>query len=264
MTCSICNYVQVCHYEQVCVSICRYVDRTYPELPEDICTDIHTIPAHSDIPTNTCNTYLYMQYLHLVTYPYIPAIPTHTWLYLHITVYTCLYMQIHAHACIYLSVSRFFFILLVSGDLRWTEYTHTIHAHTCIYLRIPAYTCVYHLIPTDTCTYMHIHAIPTQNLKRPYLGNQWSVWHEPKNSINNHQWPTNCAGLWHFLPIRYHMTAYWKLSKRAIFGAPEQSIQFQHTPMHPVQCVFATPYIHSPPCNWILASLPVWRHYYRE
>ena len=52
-----------------------------------------------------------------------------------------------------------------------------------------------HAIATDTYTYIHIHAytyiylhVPTnQNLKHPYLGNQWSVWHEPKNRTINHQ-----------------------------------------------------------------------------
>ena len=41
---------------------------------------IHTIPAYSDIPTHTCDTYTYRRYLYrdIVTYLRIPSIPTDT------------------------------------------------------------------------------------------------------------------------------------------------------------------------------------------
>ena len=46
-------------------------------------------------------------------------------------------------------------------------------------------TQIYRSIPWDTCLYISIPTILI--LKQPYLCNQWSVWHEPKNSINNRQ-----------------------------------------------------------------------------
>ena len=60
-------------------------------------------------------------------------------------------------------------------------------------------------IPTHTCTYMHIPDTP--KLKRPYLGNQWAVQPEPKNSFNNCPFLTNCAGLWLMKRIRHDMAA---------------------------------------------------------
>ena len=39
---------------------------------------IHAIPEYSDIPTHTCNTDKYMQYIHIVTYLHIHAIQTKT------------------------------------------------------------------------------------------------------------------------------------------------------------------------------------------
>ena len=88
------------------------------------------------------------------------------------------------------------------------------------YLLILMYTQIYLSIPWDTCLYMSIPTILI--LKQPYLCNKWSVWHEPKNSINNRQLPTNGSGWLYILPLCYHMNAYWKLSTKAFFGAPEQ------------------------------------------
>ena len=39
---------------------------------------IHTIPSYSDIPTHTCDTHEYRQYLYIVIYLPIPSIPTDT------------------------------------------------------------------------------------------------------------------------------------------------------------------------------------------
>ena len=47
---------------------------------------IHTKPAHSDIPTDTCDTYTYRQYLPILTYLHIPAISTYRQ-YLYIVTY---------------------------------------------------------------------------------------------------------------------------------------------------------------------------------
>jgi hypothetical protein len=100
---------------------------------------------------------------------------------------------------------------------------HILPTYTCNtyrYLLILQNTQIYLSIPWDTCIYISIPTILI--LKQPYLCNQWSVWHEPKNSINNRQLQTNGSGLWYILPVCYHMTAYWKLSKEAFFGAQEQ------------------------------------------
>ncbi len=70
VTFSMCNYVQVCHFVPVCVSMCRYVDRKDPEIPAD------------DIPAYTCNTYAYL---------YIPA-------------YNCIYLHIHANTCSHMRI----------------------------------------------------------------------------------------------------------------------------------------------------------------
>ena len=110
--------------------MCRYVDRTGPEVPADTYTyiqylhimtyllipaipahtcntysychaysylqylHIHAIPEHNYIPTYTCNTYIHMQYLDILvdilTYLLIPTIPMHTYIHLLITVYTSL------------------------------------------------------------------------------------------------------------------------------------------------------------------------------
>ena len=63
---------------------------------------MHAIPTHNDIPTNTYNTYIYMQYLVILTYLHIPTIPIDIYIYLLITVYTCSYMQILGYTCAYL------------------------------------------------------------------------------------------------------------------------------------------------------------------
>lgn len=109
--------------------------------------------------------------------------------------------------------------LWLQGDMQYLQilsYTYKYRQ----YLLISVNTQIYLSIPWDTCLYMSIPTILI--LKQPYLCNQWSVWHEPKNSINNRQLQTNGSGLWYILPVCYHMTAYWKLSKKAFFGAPEQ------------------------------------------
>ncbi len=57
-----------------------YIDRTDSKILADTYgyLHIHTIPAYSDIPTHTCDTYTYRQYLYIVTYLNIPSIPTDT------------------------------------------------------------------------------------------------------------------------------------------------------------------------------------------
>ena len=151
-----CNYKQVCHYVQVYVSICRYVNSTDPEIPADTYTyiqylhimtyilipaipahtcntysychtyiylqylHIHAIPTYNDIHTHTCNTYSYMWYLCILSYLLIPAIPTDTYK-IYIPAYNCVYLHIHANTCA--------------------------HMHIIV---------VYLQIHVDTCTYMHI------------------------------------------------------------------------------------------------------------
>ncbi len=84
---------------------------------------------------------------------------------------------------------------------------------------LPHNTCIYLLIHTNTITYLHIPHTP--NLEPPYLGNQSSVWHEPKSRFNNHLFTTNCNGLWYMECIRHNMRACWKFVKGVNLGGPQ-------------------------------------------
>jgi hypothetical protein len=129
----------------------------YLHLPA-IPTHIHTIPTYTDMSTHTGNTNTYRQYLHILRYLHIHALPAHTVItahtcntytscvYRHKHYYTYIYMQIHTYTCIYMHKpisEQCVFILLVSGDLSWTKYTH----NTCTYMHIPDDTCTYWPIP---------------------------------------------------------------------------------------------------------------------
>ena len=69
-------------------TMCRYTG---------VCVGIELILIYKCLPIPT-GTYTYMQYLHIMTYLYIPAIPTHTintYTYRH----TCTHPQyLHIHA----------------------------------------------------------------------------------------------------------------------------------------------------------------------
>ena len=74
------RYVHVCQYRQVLsvcegivgisryVTMCRYVS---------VCVGIQILLIQKYLQIHT-DTYIYIQYLHIVTYLRIPAIPTHT------------------------------------------------------------------------------------------------------------------------------------------------------------------------------------------
>ena len=62
------------------------------------------IPTYTNIPTYTCNTGIYMQYLLILWYLHILAIPAYTNVYLQVPVYTYMYMHIHAYTCIYMPI----------------------------------------------------------------------------------------------------------------------------------------------------------------
>jgi hypothetical protein len=173
----------MCRY----MCMCRYVDHTDPRY----------LQIHSD-------TYTYIQYLHIVTYLHIPAIPTHThntctylqYLYIHaiiiaipaqsdtsthtyiymqclhipvIPMQTCIYLHIPAHKshyCIYLQINA--------------KNTH-IHAHTCTYLSVRRFLFILQVsgevgqnIQTQC---MHIHAYSYSYLH--ILGNSCSYVHIP-------------------------------------------------------------------------------------
>ena len=158
-----CNYVQVCHYVQVYVSICRYLYCTDPPIQTHTYNTytylqylhtytyiqylhIPTIPTHSDIPAHTCNTCTYMQYLRIVTYLLIPAIPTYTVLYIHIHVNTYWNLWILANTGQYIQIPAHTYVghfFLQHSSFSATSQTKNCNvAHTGSYLLIPCDTCI--------------------------------------------------------------------------------------------------------------------------
>jgi hypothetical protein len=133
----ICRYLKnipTPKWHSVCVTMCRYVYMgKYVQVYAGMCQvlvwkylHIHAIPAHSDIPVHTCNTYLYMhihansdntyhtcntgtswylQYIHTVTYLHIPLAvkywrDTDTFLHIHTDTYKYpITPKIPAHTC---------------------------------------------------------------------------------------------------------------------------------------------------------------------
>ena len=57
-----------------------YIHFTDSKILADTYRNLHiqTIPSYSVIPTHTCDTHAYRQYLYIVTYLLIPSIPTDT------------------------------------------------------------------------------------------------------------------------------------------------------------------------------------------
>ena len=214
-----CRYDTICRYMSVSLGIVwGSQNNTY------IYLQIPTIPTHSDILAHTYNSYTYLQYLHIVINPQIPTIPTNTfntYWYLHIPTNN----DIPTHTYLYLQ----YLLIPVDTDIyfihaytyQYLQYLHiaTNTYDTCIYLCILDYTAWYWLIHHDTCWYMLIPHTP--NLEPPYLGNQSSVWHEPKSRCNNHPFTTNCAGWWYMECIRRNLRACWKFVKGVNLGGPQ-------------------------------------------
>ncbi len=164
-----CRYVTMGRYMQVYAGICQVLVWKY--------LHIHAIPAHSDIPVHTCNTYLYMhthansdntshtcntctyQYIHTGTYLHIPLAvkywrDTDTFLHIHRDTYRYpITPKIPAHKC---------------NTCTCLHYIHTVtYLHTPSTGKYWKDTDTLFLIPTDTYRYLlppkylFIHAIPT-------------------------------------------------------------------------------------------------------
>ena len=90
---------------------------------------IHTIPAYSDITTDTYNIYTYIQYILIMIYLLIPFIPTNTcnaFIFKHTYSYRqYLYIQAILHI-----------------PMQWYAYWHYLHIPT---LTINTYTCMQYL-----------------------------------------------------------------------------------------------------------------------
>ncbi len=66
-----------------------------------------------------------------------------------------------------------------------------------------------------------INRLKTPKLEMDIFRQPMLLWDKPKNTSNNRQWPTNCAGVWYIWLICYSMRTYQKFIEGIIFGTPE-------------------------------------------